>query len=285
MSNQGWNRPSGEKKEVERKGGQTNVHLKAILAGLIVVVGASLAAIWFFHSSTPTSNPDASAKRTRIKEVKPEATPAKKGEVAKVEPPPVVEPDTNLLIRTVTNLATGTSKVITNDLRKLSKNRNFLTAKSGILKPPRKLYKTHAENIVVGMLRSKPGSILPLINLPANFDEEFKARIADPVGIEPEDTEAEIEIRRQMVEFKKAAAVLIGEGMTPTEIVMSERKEMNRLSEMRNNLAAEIGSMRREGASAEEVSLAVEAANILLERKGAPKIIYKTKPTKAGGER
>ena len=49
-----WNRPSEEKK-VEGKGGggQWNVHLKGLVAGVIVVVGAAIAA-WFMTGRTKT---------------------------------------------------------------------------------------------------------------------------------------------------------------------------------------------------------------------------------------
>ena len=41
-----WNRPI-EKKEEQKRGGQLNVHLKGLFAGLIVVVGAVVVAWWF----------------------------------------------------------------------------------------------------------------------------------------------------------------------------------------------------------------------------------------------
>jgi len=141
------------------------------------------------------------------------------------------------------------------------------------IQPKRKLFGTHAENYICGLMRTTPGNRIIMARLPANFDEEFKAHIADPVEITEEDTEEDIELKRQMHEFKKAAAELIGEGMTPTEIILQERKELNRIADHRAMCAAEIGRLKREGASEQEIEDCVNAANIVMEQYGARKFM------------
>lgn len=141
------------------------------------------------------------------------------------------------------------------------------------IQPKRKLFGTHAENYICGLMRTKPGTRILMTRLPPNFDEEFKAHIADPVDITEEDTEEDIELKRQMHEFKKAAAELIGEGMTPTEIILQERKELNKIADHRAVCAAEIGRLKREGASEQEIEDCINAANMVMEQYGARKFM------------
>ena len=141
------------------------------------------------------------------------------------------------------------------------------------IQPKRKLFGTHAENYICGLMRTTPGNRIIMSRLPANFDEEFKAHIADPVNITEEDTEEDIELKKQMHEFKKAAAQLISEGMTPTEIILQERKELNKIADHRAVCAAEIGRLKREGASEQEIEDCVNAANMVMEQYGARKFM------------
>lgn len=127
-------------------------------------------------------------------------------------------------------------------------------------------------------MRARPDVVVIGTRLPENFDAEFKARIADPVGYQPDDTEDDRAIREQMVAFKRAAAKLIAEGLTPTEIVLKERADMRHMAMVRNNYIAEIGKMKMEGASEEDINLTIEAANKLLERDGGVPIKFNEPP-------
>ena len=141
------------------------------------------------------------------------------------------------------------------------------------IQPKRKLFGTHAENYICALMRTKPGTRVIQSRLPANFDDEFKAHIADPVDITDEDTDEDIELKKQMHEFKKAAAALIGEGMTPTEIILQERRELNKIADHRAVCAAEIGRLKREGASEQDIEDCVNAANAVMEQYGARKFM------------
>ena len=141
------------------------------------------------------------------------------------------------------------------------------------IQPKRKLFGTHAENYICGLMRTTPGNRVIMSRLPANFDDEFKAHIADPVNITEEDTEEDIALKKQMHEFKKAAAELIGEGMTPTEIILQERKELNKIADHRAVCAAEIGRLKREGASEQDIEDCINAANAVMEQYGARKFM------------
>ena len=69
-----WNRPSEEKVKARGEGGQKHVHLKGLLAGVIVVIGAGIAAWWLIGPDRGRGEGAASsAKQTLIKDVKPTA--------------------------------------------------------------------------------------------------------------------------------------------------------------------------------------------------------------------
>ena len=152
-------------------------------------------------------------------------------------------------------------------------NIDAMTFPDNPIQPKRKLFETHAENYICGLMRTKPGTRIIPTRLPANFDDEFKAHIADPVRIDDEDTEEDIAFKEQMHEFKKEAAKLIGEGMTPTEIILQERKELNKIADHRAVCAAEIGRLKREGASEQEIEDCINAANSIMEKYGARKFM------------
>ena len=71
----GWNRPKERRgKREEGRGGQRNVHLKGLVAGAIVVVGAAVAAWWIFGGKPAPVREGADGTVGRlIKEVKPAA--------------------------------------------------------------------------------------------------------------------------------------------------------------------------------------------------------------------
>lgn len=137
--------------------------------------------------------------------------------------------------------------------------------------PPRKLYDTWSENYIVGLMRTIPGSRAPSIVLPNNFDDEFKARIADAIKYDPEDTPEDREIRESMQALKKEMAKMIGQGMTPTEIIVAERNELNRIADFRAVAAKELYQLKRGGASDQEIDDYIEAANLKMEELGAMK--------------
>lgn len=193
--------------------------------------------------------------------------------VTAVEAEPI---DTNLLkrIKHVKHPVTGADMVITQKVVELLPNAGIIgkVYTNNVIKPPKKLFKTFSENYIVGLMRAEPGMPVVGMRLPKNFDEEFKAHIAEPINILPDDTEEDIALKRRMQEIKKTMAGLIADGRTPSEVIMEERKEMNRLARMRTNAMKDLADFRRKGATREEVENYVEAANKLMDEYGAKHI-------------
>ena len=246
-------------------------HFGVYLTATVCIAIGVFAALYFLTSSKPGEDGETSPEVSSTEKKQPAKTVAK----AQDEKQPVKE-----------KWSKETDRVHRDDNKKIiydpdaplgSKanpiNIDAMTFPDNPIQPKRKLFETHAENYICGLMRTKPGTRIIPTRLPANFDEEFKAHITDPVRIDDEDTEEDIAFKEQMHEFKKEAAKLIGEGMTPTEIILQERKELNKIADHRAVCAAEIGRLKREGASEQEIEDCINAANSIMEKYGARKFM------------
>ena len=55
-------------------------------------------------------------------------------------------------------------------------------------------------------------------------------------------------------------------------MLLAEREELNKLAKLKSTVLREVSTLRKSGASQEEIDLAVEAGNKLLERYGVEHI-------------
>ncbi len=134
--------------------------------------------------------------------------------------------------------------------------------------PPRKLFKHFSENYIAGLLRTKPGMAVIGTVLPKNFDDDFKASLAEEIKIEDEDTEDDIEIKEMMKSIKIDAQKIIEQGGSIRETILEERKYLQKIAEMRHTLQQEVSKMRKAGASEEELQDTVQAANQMMDEYG-----------------
>lgn len=260
-----WNKPSEPKVEVKGGGGQRKVYLKGILVGAVAVV---IGAVCIFAFSGKSEKPVEKSNKAggRIKEVTPARAPKTVEEPAEKE---VTKED-------FLKMAQERHQKLMEAKKNRDPNRPRKTFghvdKPGAHNPPRRLYDTQAENYVAGLIRGKVGMVRVGVRLPATFDEEFKARIADPLKDDPDDTPEDRAVRERMQEVKKEMAKMIGDGMTPSEIILAERKELNHIASLRNDMLRGLCDLRKNNASAEDIDDYVAAANIKLTEYGAEHI-------------
>ena len=263
--------PQGAPKRVPRKKRAS----KALILACCGIAVAILLAVALLPRSAGTQDgkrPSRKRQPKTIKEVKPAAPAAAAPQPASNTVVEAWSPENDKVSRD------ANKKIIYNPDAPLGSKANPINIDAmkfpdNPIQPKRKLFGTHAENYICALMRTKPGTRVIQSRLPANFDDEFKAHIADPVDITDEDTDEDIELKKQMHEFKKAAAALIGEGMTPTEIILQERRELNKIADHRAVCAAEIGRLKREGASEQDIEDCVNAANAIMEQYGARKFM------------
>lgn len=251
------------------------LHMRSVLlvSGAVAIIGVGVALFNFLSDShKPIPKKIKAPKVVQIKTVRPDL-PSPLPEPAKV-------PATSVETRKAISPFTGELVTITQRVVKLDENASRLNTvfTNNISKPPKKLFGTLSENYVCGLMRTEPGMPIVGIKLPKHFDEEFKARIADPVEILPDDTQEDIELKNQMFELKREMAKLIGEGKTPSEIIIEERKGLQRLAQMRLTLLGEMARLKNAGATQAEIDDYVAAANQILDREGAKQITYKINP-------
>jgi len=245
----------------------------AVLAAVLAAVAGG--AWWWFGHAGRVTLPVEKPKAEKPKIEKPKA----EKPTAKVEPPVETNmPPPN--IRHVKHPITGADMVVTQKVVKLLPNASRIGTvyTNNVFRPPKKLYKTFSENYVVGLMRMQSG--MPVVGgrLPKNFDEEFKAHLNDPIEILPDDAEEDVRIKERMIEVKKEMARLIKEGATPSELVLNERKELNRLAQMRKNYMKDLAEYRRGGATRQQVEDYVTAANKVLDEYGVKHIRLPLEP-------
>ncbi len=247
-----------------------------------LLIASILAWLWLSQSDAPisiTQIPNKIKKDVRFKNIKP---------IEKVTAKPVNSDAISLpKMSRVKHPVTGESLIITQKVVKLLPNASRIGTvfTNNLFKPPKKLYKTFSENYVANLMRVQIG--MPVVGgrLPHNFDEEFKAHIDDPIEILPDDTEDDIKIKKQMIEVKKEMARLIANGASPREIILSERRELNSLAQMRRNFMKDLADYRRSGASKQDVAEYIEAANKILDEHGVKHIKLPLEPiTKISNE-
>lgn len=259
-----WNRTN--EKTVEKKGGQRNVHLKGLIAGVIVVLGAGLAA-WLLMSGEADSRPLQKKERGLIKEVTPAAAPKTTEEAdAKAKR----DRQRRKWWDVDASQTNGFSPV---QLRiwKYYKNPPSYTNTTSLTMPKARyaIFPTAAENAIACLLTLEPGQTLVG---PAphgkKFTDEFLKSCETPIIVEEGDDEFTAELKREMNQTKIELRQRMAEGEDLGQILADARKENLRLAEIKREIETQVRDMVRAAKSEVEADDAITAANKLLEAKG-----------------
>lgn len=143
---------------------------------------------------------------------------------------------------------------------------------------PRKLFKFESENRIAHMLKLDPSRIIPSTlgrrkPFDEKFVEDFKASLKDTLVIDKEDTPEEAELRKATIETKAELKARMDAGEDIAKIMNDSLKEIERLCQYQDDLK----KMVRKAAADETIndeSLKdyVDAANLMLEKQGLPKL-------------
>jgi hypothetical protein len=137
-----------------------------------------------------------------------------------------------------------------------------------------------SDNEIARIISAKPGDDFIDAPLPANFDEQFAKSILEPIVITDEDTPEKAELKKQVMEARKLLVAAVKRGESPREILTEEAKALRRLMQIRDNYQRLVNEQIDAGASDQDVSDLVRAANQLLENEGVDAKVmlpYKTK--------
>jgi len=236
-----WNGSDNEKVKVEGQGQQRSgktsaVHLhlspspnfnyKALVAGLIVVIGGGLAA-WFFmgekgeNGERGEDGGRGATRPTTIAEVAPqiatnaaEAPDAKKG-IRMENGVEVVKANTttnrNGAVIEYLQLADGTTK------RKI--------------RPPKPLFDNASDQLIAMAVSAKPGQSMPPLPDLSNVDDDFAKSLLSPIRIEEGDSEEVKELKAKVMEARVYLGEEVKRGSTVREALRQYQADMEKYAD------------------------------------------------------
>lgn len=261
-----WNKPNDDGRARShsapwRRAGaaRPTISVRGLIAGLIVAIGAAVAAWWFWPDSTIDQDTSAENRKYRIKEACPASAPTN----VVVAPPPqkkfweVDESQTN-----------GFTKGMQRKWEIMHR------PKMEVQKRERKveryeIFKYRSENMIASLLCSKPGQ--SMIGRPryTGLTADFLKSCQEPIIITKDDDEFTADLKRQMNEVKIELKPRIDAGEDLGDIIEKSREEFRQLAEYKRMLERELrGKIKKGEEQREDVEDFQKAVNIMLEKKG-----------------
>lgn len=134
-------------------------------------------------------------------------------------------------------------------------------------------WKTPSDRSLSMLLFAKDGNMGLLIPFDARFKDKFLKSLETPIEIDPEQDSQELQAqKREMIEVRRFLKERMDAGEDIVEILNDTYNHNKQIAELRNNLQRELRELEKTANSVEEVQDFIDAANIMLERKGAGKI-------------
>ena len=266
-----WNRPIEEKVKAPGEGEQRNVHVKGLVAGVIVVLGAAVAAWWIWPSGESAGETPSPQTRELIKEVKPAvkavAKPAETNAVKAVDP--------NARPTKVGEIVNGYVMLLGGRLRKVK----GVTKPSAIRKTlAQQTFKHHSDVSLANLLTAEPGGLMvgDSSMYYKNFDKEFAKSLKDPIIIEKDDSEEVRELKKGVIELRAEMQERIKAGEDPVKVMRQARDELMEASIYRRDLEKQVDTIMRDGKNLTEKDLEdlVNGANEMLKGRGAKPIRF-----------
>ena len=125
-----------------------------------------------------------------------------------------------------------------------------------------------SENMIASLITAKPGQ--GFIGTPnyRGITEDFIESCKHPIIITKEDDEYSANLKRDMIAVKIDIMNRLKDGEDFVSILQDARKELQELASYKQIIESEFKKLAISSATAEEINDALNAANILLEKKG-----------------
>ncbi len=250
--------------------------LAAVLAGLIVIVGAFTAYLLLAPSSgtVPVAPAPKAAKPTpkHVPRAKPAPTPAptrpKSTPSAAAERPETTKPvsPTDTVVSTaVTTNKSGSviERLVMADGTTRSK-----------IHPPAPVFKRTSDQVIALCLSTKPGqSMPPLPMLDKSLERDFVESLSEPIEILESDSPRVKEIKAQVMETRAYLKEEIKSGRTTLlEALQEHQRSMERTADAHTMALQEVRKIRQNGGPQSEVDEFVKAVNESFKARGIPEI-------------
>ena len=259
-----WNRPSEDKAKAKVRGEQRNVHLKGLLAGMIVVLGAAFAAWWLWpRGGSAGETPQSETKPTRVQEVKPAVTTnkvEKKKDVVvwRGQEYPKYAPDGGEAYITGYGVRYHSPVVITNNMYK--KLQHWAA----------KHFKCPTDRRIAELIDIEPGTaIIGGLKYDPSFTKRFKASLSEPIVIAADDDEDVKMIKQAVVDVRKDLAARLEQGEDIGKVIHDTQTELQQLGAYKMELKRQVeAAMRKPTMTEQDLDDCLEAANLMLKDRG-----------------
>ena len=267
-----WNRPSEDKARARISGEQRNVHLKGLLAGAAVVIGAAVA-WWLFLSDSVgrgVTRPVApKSDKRQIPSVQRHAT----GTNA---PAQVVDeqPKKKTLLEKIR------ARYGDNIPENLKMTVYYLEhpAKYKFKPSPTRgsIFQHTSEQMIADIALVEPGTMFVIQpEFDSSFDRDFVNAMLDKIDIYDTDTEEQRALKEEVAATKAEIAKMCREqGCQPSVILNQHAKTLYELGNYRRNLENELNEMHDKAEySDSDIADFYAAANKMLKEKGLPEMV------------
>ena len=249
----------------------------ALLLLLAVLLIVSVGAVWWFLSRgeevpQPAETPQR-VKRTTPNVKRPER-PKQKDEVQTaavhvVEAPKPVKIDPNARPEKVGETVNGYIKLPSGRLHRV---RGVVTNDvAQTMRGKYAIFDYNCDNEIACYLSLKPGdAIFGTMKYNGKFKAEFLKSLETPIVINPDDSEEDKALKRNVRDAKIQLKLAMDNGEDIEQIMTNTRQELQDLARYKLDLTRHLHDMRHEGklATVEELQDAVDAANKMLEARG-----------------
>ena len=243
---------------------------RGLVAGVIVVLGAAVAAWWLWPTGESAGETPPPQTKQRIKEVTPAAVAKPSAESEKAAP----KPKTFAEMTNEEKLADIRAKYGNNIPENLKPIVRYLEhpPQRDFRAPPRPtaIFKRHSERMIAEMLLVEPGNfMLRKPTFDAGFDADFAAALNEKIEFDKDDTDYQRELKQAVIDSKAEIAERMRKGETASEIMNKFSDELFELSRYQQNIEQMVREVKMNPKMTDaDVKDCVNAANEMLASKG-----------------
>ena len=241
-----WNRPTsntGNATSSSRPSGRGKMPRlrRGLLAGVIVVLGAGLAA-WLLTNGEAASSPLQKKDRGLIREVAPATVPKKQSDSTSTQTVPVKPAKTAVPQEVVKSVETNASGFIVENV--IQANGRPLIR----VKEPPSIWESETDRVIASFVSLREGQqIPPFPPFDANDEAKFLASLEKPIKILETDSE-EIKVKKLLVsEAREAIKERMDAGESFRSILEDHRSLFNENGNIRAKAANELLEIKRSG--------------------------------------
>jgi len=154
------------------------------------------------------------------------------------------------------------------------------------------IFKYRSEREIASFLLVKPGTwMMRPTTFGAKFDVDLIQSMQDKIEIKAGDSEEQRQLKEAVIAAKEELMDLAKAGEDPSKVMTEFAKDLYQMGQYRRDLESEIRAIKNDPSkSDDELSLAVEAANKMLEKKGLkplrqPNMLIRNANLRLAGER